>query len=227
MWRTACGECVMTGAEAELLRSLIDGMVDSIEMALKDGMSHITGVVLFDQLQPTQQMAMLCRVAHALLDNDIPEPELTAVNEATVYAIFRELYIWIQMEIDGERMDNESPPLEDEISHFNARAITLAAYQHRMPKEEIQEFERAGYIPDVGCRDMSEWDSIIEGLADRILWDRDFDMEYLMADEGPGKAEVLKSHLGIDEGYYTAIAPEISDNGFMQMRDLIRNLVRV
>lgn len=216
----------MTGVEAQLLREVIDTMVDNIEMARDLGQSHSVGVLLYDNLQPTQQMTMLYRVANALLRDDVPEPDLTAVNEATVYAIFRELYFAIEIEIDTEAMDDEFGDERPCDSPFSLRSLTLAAWQSSMSEEEIEEFEQDGSMPNVTSSDMSQWDMVIEGLADRILWDRDFEMEYLMADEEPARSALLKRHMGIDEDYYTAVASDVGDSQYEKIRDEIRNLVR-
>ncbi|MEM7782158.1 MAG: hypothetical protein AAF623_02310 [Planctomycetota bacterium] len=226
MWRTSSGETVIAGAEGELLRYVIDGMVDSIVLANELNEPCEVGVLLFDKLQPTQQMAMLNQVSNALLRVDAPEPELTATSEATVYAIFRELFVQIELEIYQEQSCQQLSAEEQFASPFAFRSLALAAYQSSMSIEEIEELHAEGLIPDVKSGNPYDWDTVVEGLADRILWDRDFEMEYLMVDDDPAKSELLKSHMGIDSDYFTAIATDISDRQFEQIRDEIRNLVR-
>ncbi len=226
MWPTSSGLSVLTGIEAELLHVLIDLMVDQIELAFDLNSSHFTGVFLFDSLQPTQQMGVLHQVAFALLNEDVPEPELTAINEATVYALFRELYGRIEIEIDGQRLASDEEKTKPDYDPFAFRAMTLAAWELGSPDGEIGDYEDKDYIPKLECTDLSAWEPIVENLADRILWDRDFEMEYLMADADPVQSKNLKSILGIGRGYYAAVAPDVNEQNFATIRERIRDLVR-
>lgn len=79
MWRTQCGNRALKPAEWELFREGIDRLRDEIEMAYACPEDLVTGVEVFDGLQPSQKLAMLLRVGKALRDRSEPAPELTAL----------------------------------------------------------------------------------------------------------------------------------------------------
>ncbi len=187
--------------------------------------SHEVGVVLFDNMQPSQQLAVLYQAANAPLRPDVPEPELTAVNEATVFALDRQLLCDIEIEIDTASMVLEHG--RDADDPFKVRGKALAAFEQDISADELRDFREAGFIPDVTCADSAEWEPLVESLADRILWDRDFDMEDVLADIDPDRSELMKKHLGVDEGYYTAVAAELHDDTYATIREELRRLVRV
>ena len=90
---------------------------------------------------------------------------------------------------------------------------------------EFDEFEEEDYLeltPD--CRDMKEWEFEIECIADKVLWDRDFELDDLMVDCSPEKAQFLKSYLGIDDAYFTSISPDPINLG--HVRKTLRKLTR-
>lgn len=68
------------------------------------------------------------------------------------------------------------------------------------------------------------WAFEIECLADNILWDRDWELDDLMVDSSPEKAQVLKLHLGIDDDYFTSIAPDPND--LNPVRRTLRRLIQ-
>ena len=98
MWWTSNGERVLDGAEASLFRECLARLVDDL-YTLRDE-DFAVGVTVFDRLTRTQKMAMLAVVGGALLRRDIPMPELTAVSEATVAAVFAYLRGDVGFELD-------------------------------------------------------------------------------------------------------------------------------
>src|SRR3712207_4241838 len=104
MWRTPFGERVLEGAEGRLFRDALVYLVDYVEMAIEadDGDSCSVGVMAFDDMSAVQQMAMLEAVGLALLRRNIAAPAHTAVNEATIAAVYAHLLIGIEGEIDGQ-----------------------------------------------------------------------------------------------------------------------------
>lgn len=66
-------------------------------------------------------------------------------------------------------------------------------------------------LPDPWCDDLQQWDLLIEMLADRILWDRDFEMASLIVDEEPDVAQAYKQMLGIQRDYFAIAPPEVEE----------------
>src|SRR5208283_4370160 len=86
-----------------------------------------SGVPLFDELGQAQKLAMLSAVSKALLDESVPSPKLTALNEATVAAVY-------------ERLLSEEILTEiDETGETEARQKVLATM--------ADEFESDGVAP--------------------------------------------------------------------------------
>ena len=67
---------------------------------------------------------------------------------------------------------------------------------------------------------------IIEALADRILWDRDWEMEDLFADAIPERGRQLKQFLGIEDGYFRDIAPDPTEQQLAVVCSQLEALVR-
>ena len=200
MWHTSEGDRTLSGAEAQLVRQLIAHVHAEIKRGIEIDQSYTSEVYLFDRLQPTQQLALLWEIGSALLEESRPMPALTAVREAAVYALFRSLYSLIEIEIDMGRLAGQSS--------YEIRSLAIAAIEYSLPLEELGPWRYEGMIPDLDCEDMDEWESLIESLADGILWDRDFEMEYLIVDENPAEADLTKEFLGIDADYYADIPPD-------------------
>ncbi len=93
---------------------------------------------------------------------------------------------------------------------------------------EADEFEEETYEPtDETCIDLEKWELRLRTLADRILWDRDFEMDYSFADAQPDIASFIKGNMGIEDGYYVAIAPDLTLDKVPAALDSIRSLARM
>lgn len=207
-WRTQIGERTLKGAEANLIREALATMVDMVEEEIRGYADQWEfDVPLFDQLPPTARLAILAQVGWALLRETETYPPLTAINEATVAAIFERIKELIQFEVDSEG-EMEDP--------FNWRRDVLAVYQ------EIGDDD----LPSVECRDMEEWDLLVQVLSDRILWDEDFNDAVLYVDKPPEHAQFLKEAMMIDDDYFTAVPPDPREADLPRIREIIRDLLQ-
>jgi hypothetical protein len=196
VWRTPNGERTLIGAEAALIRDLVGYLYDQIDIFYGDPEdSYKIGISGFDRLQASQQLALLYEVAAGLLEAQEPVPKLTALREATVAVLFEELRVGVEMEISGEIAD-DGFQFEPYVSW---RERILAVY--------LEDGGSAANLPDVTCPDRDEWDCLIDALADRILWDADWDMEALFLDDSPENSSYLKEVMMISEDYYQDVAP--------------------
>ena len=199
MWRTPAGTRTLRNLESRVvLRGLeLETAIELIELGIAADAPWEFEVAQFDALTPEQQLALLAEVGRALFYKSVSAPVHTAVNEAGVYAIFRALLLSIQFEIDGESVhDVESRRLVYDLIASDSTA------------DESENGDAGGLTLTPGCCDIAEWEFEVECVADRILWDRDFELEDSMADSSPEKAQHLKTLMGIDEDYFATISPD-------------------
>jgi hypothetical protein len=73
--------------------------------------------------------------------------------------------------------------------------------------------------------DYGAWHDLLEEIIDRVLWgDRDFQEAELFLDRDPRESRQLKQLMGIDEDYFSAIAPEPTDQQLKAIRQALRQL---
>ena len=216
MWHTSEGKRILSGAESELIRDVVGWLHDRVTESLEMGRSYEVGVELFDQLQPTQQLMMLLETATGLLD-PLHEPlHSTAIREATVYAVYRELFKLIVFEVDISRLNGKST--------CETRSQAIAAFEQGISNEELSQGDGATedrLVPAVSSTNLADWEWLVEALADRVLWDRDFEMEYLSVDLDPDRAQLVRSICGISDDYYSHVADDPPPN---QLGNLHRKL---
>lgn len=117
------------------------------------------------------------------------------------------------MEVDNEA-DFREMPGEDP---FDWRRQILDAYQESTPDDED--------VPDETSRDLEDWNLLIECLEARVLWDADFLDEGLYADQAPETGQYLKDELGVPDDYFTAVAPDPTDQDLDIARQKIRGII--
>lgn len=202
-WRTELGERVLNPAEAALLRAAIGSMRDELREEHRGGDQWPYDVRVFDSLTLPQRVLLLCQVTEALLGPDVPSPELTAVNEGAVAAIFNAIEQSLGFELDsmGEPTDEEPSP-----DDFYWRNLIRNAALSTVAEEPSRSFDLES-IPAAQSYDPEEWDYVVETLSDRVLWDSDYDDE-VIEDASPDVAGAIKASLGILDDYYTAVVRE-------------------
>jgi hypothetical protein len=196
MWNTPMGHRVLAGAEAELFRAALTSLVIWSE----EEDDHEVGVRVFDELEPSSKLAMLEQVARALLVKAIPAPVHTAVNEGTIAAIYDQLL----MDLDLECSDGEG----------DLRQLVMQA---------CKECHTEGAPSEACSVDEEKWAEAVEELTFRILWDSDWESER-SKDYSPRISKHIRANLGIDDGYYVAIAPDPSPAELRKMLDSLREL---
>ena len=206
-WRTQRGERTLKGAEAALIRATIAYVVDIVEddMAVPEDQWDF-GVVVFDRLQPSSRLAMLAEVGSELLRDTDSCPPLTAMNEATVAALFRAIEQQIDFEIDCE---GEMP------TPFYWRRMVLDALI-----EDGDDLE----LPDLACRVKDEWRFLVETLSDWILWDNDFESGDYFLDSPPEHAQAMRSAFGIDNEYYQVVPPDPKEGDLHAIREALKKI---
>jgi hypothetical protein len=211
VWETSEGVRTLNGAEAYLVGELVHYLLDQILVGIEIDEPHRSDVPIFDALQPTQQLAMLSQVAQGLLSQDVRPVPLTAINEGAIYAVFCELRALIEIEVDFQRL-GEAP------DNTIRTAAVEAWLQHNQWNDEDD-------TPDSNSMNVDDWCWFVEMIADQILWDRDFNLDGLVADIQPEKADQLKAYLGIEPDYYSTVAPDTEDFDIEKISNQIRALV--
>jgi hypothetical protein len=241
MWGTSQGNRTLKGDEADLVRKSVGYLRDMITAGIDLNEPYRSEVGVFNRLQPTQQLAALHEVAYGLLDPATPILELTSCREATVYAIYREVISLIEIEIelaqnyrqgfrsDGSTANRDRNPWLRVKPEFQIRSSIIAACQ----KSNMYPEEWAGddflpadsdcYEPPQSvCEDLELWSAAIEFLSNQVLWDRDFEMEAIFADQDPEKIADIKAYLGIHEDYFSTPAPDVYSDEYQRIdRELV------
>jgi hypothetical protein len=243
MWHSPEGDRIVRGAEAMLVREVAATIVDELITAAdwEDGMPLQYGIPPWDQLTISQQVALLDDLLHHLLDGSSDPPPLTAIHEGAIGAIFDQALSLIEIEIDIERDLRDQPPMLDEeltsepndrFPFVTMRQLVLRAYyeafEHRYPKGHPLPESWLTAIglptPFADGSSVRQWHAIIDDLADRLLWDRDYLMSDSMLDAAPALAEPIRRRLGIEENYFRAIAPDIGDEDLPDVLQRLRSL---
>jgi hypothetical protein len=217
VWNTPAGERVVTGHEGSLFVQAAAALGDLLAECDAD-LDWQTGVDPFDRHAAPVRIALLAEVVRAMTDAAVPAPEPNAANEAAVYAVFRFLHDEIVSEIDTEGTDEVGQAGPDSGSPvpggdpFFWRRLTLSAC--------VEAGDLAGGLtPD--CDDAGEWEARLEGLADRVLWDRDWELEDL-TDLPPRQARRLRRRLGIDDVYFMALPDDPDGRRLQEAIDFLR-----
>lgn len=156
-------------------------------------------VRLFDELTWSQRIALLDVLATHLLVKPVGDlPQLTAVNEAAVASVFEHVSLQIDREIETGVV-------------CRWRTLVLQAYAEVVPATGncCSPAPQNSWVAEViERRSRNEWHTTVQFLADRILWDRDFELMAEFLDEPPEKAAMLRQILGIEENYFAAAADD-------------------
>jgi hypothetical protein len=150
------------------------------------------GSPLFARLTNRQKTAMLAIVGEALLVEEVPPPQLTAVVDATLNEILNGFTTAICVESDSRSVD------ESEWSGECRRALR-SIFEPEWTDQQMEE-----------CT-TQEWLEMVANLRECVLWDEDFLDEDLYLDQSPEFAGGLKEAMGIRSDYFTAAAPDPND----------------
>jgi hypothetical protein len=187
MWRTECGERILEGAEAIVFAEALSSLLDEAIMGTLD--DYDLGIECFDNLTVGQRISVLAAIGNGLMRKDVPPVELTAVVEGAIAAVFQHLKYQIIYDIDTPE------------SRSNWRELVVAA------RQEVEGVD----IPAPTCIDIEKWDFEVDQLADRILWDADYESGHIYMDHPPDISEWLKDMTDIPNDYFMTIADDLTD----------------
>jgi len=228
MWKTPLGVGVLRQWEWRLFRRGLRSLYNEIDFSAPGSGPIKTGVQVFDQLPDASKLAMLALVGEAVRDASEPCPDTTALSEGTVAAVYRQ----IRADIHTETIISSDlfPP------HFfqvKIRTLVVRAALEVYPECAIPRPHPASpnydperlFIPKPDCEDLDVWDKVLDELLGRLIGgSRDFAHAERFPDADPEVSQYLRSQRKIEEGYYTAIAPEPSGR---QLASIHKTLCRL
>lgn len=195
VWKTSRGVRTLQGAEAGLVRLALASFIDQVTE------ERDFSVQAFNDLTQPAKWAVMLEVARGLLSKEFEPVELTAINEAAIACLFQVAADLAQNEVDVYRV------FPDEPEEFEVRYSIIEAVSELLEADGAE----LDHLPEIACDDHSEWQLMVECLADAVLWDNDFELGDVLVDEHPDEAHARKEMFGIDDNYFTAIAPDPSD----------------
>ncbi len=245
MWHTSRGDRTLSGPESLLVGAAIESMIDELLIRMDDcydedqpfHQGHY-GVVAYDSLTVSQRVGLLHDVAEHLLTETPCVMQLSAAAEASIAAIFIEIRDCVVIEIDlSEDADDES---QSQLQSWRqmvrgaARSTLVESSAPDSPTLLVGEFHADAEVdfelPELSCRDRDRWSRVIDQLAENILWDRDFELADCFLDADPGVSSRRRRLLGIDDDYFTHVAPdprpEELEGLVSETRDLVRRKPR-
>jgi hypothetical protein len=219
MWWTSAGERVLPGAQWELFREGLSCLWDDVERAEEEDGPGTTGIGVFDDLSKVERLALLATVAKGLTDEHQPCPDMTALTEGTVAAIFAHILYLIEAEIELEEEAMASGRPQRVRSRTLRKMVLAAADQIGIECGPLRARSGSG--------ELKEWSDLIDELRDRILWD---DRDYLAGDAfldlDPAMGDALKEQLGIEDDYYSAAPVDPTPAGLKEIRATLRRICR-
>jgi len=245
MWPTSDGDRTLRGPEAILLANTIDVMIDQLSDYIEyedDTHQEIyaavcqTGISVFDSLTISQRIAVLHHAALQLLtDAPFPNDSLSAIDDATIAAIYAEVRDQIEIEIDFYQSDYLNPPIDHKSPTEDRREIDPSAADvqwrrlvHSACLDVLDEGSWSDVVTDsqLAHVELNEWEVWVDCLASAILWDRDFEFADTFMDADPEAARQRRKTLGICDDYFVMPAPDPGVDQIEQLVDQTRDLVR-
>ncbi len=224
MWHTSRGDRTLHGDEATLVREAIDTMVDVLSLHIDDdpagGVICESGIAVFDQLTPSQRIALLHDAATHLLTDMGAAPRLSALLEATVAAIFKGIRDHVAIEVGFP----QSTEYARWVERPGWRHLVASAF-HSVTISE-GDFESLEELPLEASSDLQQWERVVDYLADVVLWDRDFEFTDTFLDMDPEILRERRQMLGIEHDYFTQIAPDPRPAELAELVSATRRIVR-
>ncbi|MGB7342985.1 MAG: hypothetical protein WBD20_02120 [Pirellulaceae bacterium] len=205
MWPTTSGTRMLAGDEAKLVRGLIGMMVDQlVAEGRNESDQHLYGIEWFDSWDYRQRLWLLDQVTVAVLtDADPLSP--AAMFEATIDAIFAELFELIVMETDDPTTAKET-----------WRQSSVAAFEcqnGRLPKV------------DVNSVDQEIWGLVVTQIADSILGVRLYQQAESFRDGDFAATLAFLIQKGLPEDFLERIPPLLNVDQTQVVIDRIQSFV--
>lgn len=225
-WRTPLGERILKGTEAAFYLSAMQHAAEYLQ-EMEDLASELdvrTRDRIFDTASFDQKAVLLRNSLAALLDPKIAAPPHTNVSEAAVFFPFAFLHSEIAMEIESDEMQEFD---EDEKYRYYYREIVWSAFEEYIrpnweasAEEYGEDDEERDFNPH--SNDVELWNDVIEGLLERVFWDRD----WMLSAGSPQILDGIEedvAELTDLENYFTTRLPKVTPEEAIAALDEIRN----
>jgi hypothetical protein len=171
------------------------------------------------ELPKAERLALLASVALGLTDEDEPRPDLRALTEGTVAAIFADVLSLVEVEIELQEEATASGP--------SGRVRLRPLRQMVLTVADRVVIDRGPLRADSGGDALVECSDLIEELRDRILGDNRANLvgdAFLDLDSVVG--DDLKEQLGKADNYFSAVPIEPTRAGLEDIRASLRRMGR-
>lgn len=174
-WHTNKGRRVLEDAEQFVFVTTLLSILNEYENVLHfDSTERLNRLLkgnVFDRLPDNKKVALLWKVAYYLTEDTGDDIlELTSLNESAVYYVYKFLSRY-QLDMALDDFDEDKKLLK---MIFECIKVAKA----EMEADQAGEEDAAPFFPaSVDDQDKGRWIDAVETTADRILWDRDFQIE--------------------------------------------------
>ncbi|MEK7468981.1 MAG: hypothetical protein AAB074_16525 [Planctomycetota bacterium] len=211
MWKTPSGDRRLQGLERRLFLTGAVALEELLRVAIQTDDDVAVGVAPFDGLALDRRRWLLLQVAVAL-GGDGPAPELNALSESAVMAVFFMVRINVGAEAGVESASSDV--------RARWRHLVRDAWMDRC-SDQTRRYDRdEGYRQAESSYNYQEWSDKLEDLADLILWDRDFELDESVADRDPRRAADARHALGIDSGYFRSVPEPPGEGECKELEDM-------
>lgn len=213
MWHTHLGDRVLEGREAIFYLSAARETVALLQdtpLEEMDWWLPATFDAVFDAATAQQKIVLLHQCLLALLDPNIPQPELTNVIEAAAYLPFQVMKSRVEEEIS---FASEGVWGEEDLHSYTTRKY----YYRRFILQTCQslnwkvnaDIERPK-IRNERSNNLELWHAAVQALAERIFWDDDWQVTTRYPGIVEGKHPQVVQVGGLSD-YLTNNLPQVND----------------
>lgn len=186
MWHTQNGLRTLYEGEASLIAAVVDYVIEDIGEP-NDRRPARYGVLVFDRLSCGQQLAALLPTVKSLLCDQVAAPELDALNEGTIGALFNCLEQRVNAELKHARYARDP---------FFWRRLVLRSFDEyelsRMregAEDAAEDGEQVQFPPNLAVTARIEWEALVDAARGRILFDADYEMVSMFEDQDDGNED--------------------------------------
>lgn len=210
-WDTNLGQRVLEDVEAEVYLTAMQDAIEHLQDTRDlDEPEVLTGDRIFDIASFGQKVVLLHHCLSVLLKPDIAAPKLTNVAEAAAYYPFA----FLNMRLEDEIYIEQAGLNRDETLKYFYRDLLWKAFEAYFLESWQVGQEDFGWDEELDTfhkrsDNLRIWQIVVDDLADRIFWDRDWTLTSNHPEVLDGMEEALSRPLGLDD-YFTNRLPQIS-----------------
>ncbi|MBE9007181.1 hypothetical protein IQ259_19445 [Fortiea sp. LEGE XX443] len=216
-WHTQIGDRVLEGIEAKFYLEILQEAVYYLQEIedFNDELECLTEDNIFDNANFNQKIVLLHSCLVALLNPDVPPPSLTNSLEAAAFFPFAFLQMKVEEEINLAE-DGLFEEGEDYLKYCYRQRLWSVFEQLILPSWQAEEFDddEEEYDDwsdfDYHSTDVEQWKWLVDELADRIFWDRDWQFSSEFPQLLDGIEPEFSQTTGIYEDYMSNRLPKVT-----------------